>query len=348
MNGKTQLIVNGQFTVIYSNPVVRYDDDGRHFVLVRDPMAINKPNNNNYDIYQKKTDIDYKYSLRPLPSIKRFITQKESLLDKEIDEIHQRIENINREKQEIDDKLARIALKKQYLNQQNKTFSGIYDLESKNNAPSEMKHVADIPIPNQPRKSRKRVVFDVDFSESEHLKLKRNASNYQSQNSHQTQLYHDLLKYNIMQNKMKPNVSSNIEVNPQTDIKEFVGFLEIKIVKIQIDPRLIAPKTQCIVRMKLDYEGSESVDDANTYNYTYNTFYLNRLQKFKIQKIFKNCLSIQVSLGNFLQDEMRLLMVDLTKTRAEKYHKLPIKMGRISYKGNVLHINTKWRLQQFS
>ena len=173
-NNKKQLIIDEHFVIIYSDPVIRYDNDGNQYVIIRDPKAIKRI------LPQKQNNNKSNYSDSPkqIPSIQRFMSTKETMLKKEFDEIQQGLENMNQQKKAINDKLRKFELKKKYINQQNELLSTMDDAESSNNNPSDTHNdgILNNTVKNHKGRKGKRVKFQVDLSSSKQLQSRKYAS----------------------------------------------------------------------------------------------------------------------------------------------------------------------------
>ena len=120
-NNKNELRVDGCFTVIYSEPVIRYDDDGNHFVLCRDPKAMKRPNTKHESDTRSNS---YSFHEEERKSMQDFMHEKESDLAEEFGAIRERMDQIESDKQFIADKLRKYELKKRYIEQQSLLLNG--------------------------------------------------------------------------------------------------------------------------------------------------------------------------------------------------------------------------------
>ena len=302
--------MDNNFTIIYSDPVIRYDNNGNHFILIRDPKAPKiKKYNDNYDEIQYQDDnsnyFDHDKSVRPLPSLRRFMSQKQSALDTEFDEIESRIQIMNVERQKIHDKLKKLSLKKNFIDQQNELLSEICAAESGSNDCNEASKIHDKSIQIQHNESPKHVRFEVDLSHSEQLKSRKHYETSMSQNDgDKFQLYQNLLLYKYQM--LQQNRSDLLSSLNNTDITDFVGILEIKIVKLEIRPWLITNGTTCSVTLNTTYGGSGVIYRTNEYDQKHGVYHFDKLHIFKIQQVFKNSIIIEIMFDNVLQDRIRL------------------------------------------
>ena len=257
---------------------------------------------------------------------------------------------MNRERQIIHDKLKKLSTKKNFINQQNELLSEICAVESDSNDGNDASKIHDPSIQIQHNESPKRVKFEVDLSHSEHLKARRHNESSMPQNNHNKfQLYQNLLLYKYQM--LQQNRSDLLSSLNNTDIMDYVGILEIKIVKLEIRPWLITNGITCSITLNTTYGGSGMIYRTNEYDQKHGVFYFDKLHLFKIQQVFKNSIIIEIMFDNVLQDRIRLSMSDLTDdnndTDTEKSHSIQIQLNNVFniYKGNILYITTKWKSQ---